>query len=85
MSVPKHLNEAVARLREASARIEAVRQRPLPPEGMRQWLEALSDCVAALADIQSFNNESVHEKLHLLAARVGVKTFPGPPKRPPTA
>ncbi len=82
MSVPKHLDQSVAQLREASARIDAARQRPSSLESLREWLEALTEFTSALSDIHSFNNESVHEKLHDLAARVGLKTFPGERARP---
>ncbi len=82
MSVPKHLDESVAQLREASARMDAARQQSLSLESLREWLQALTDFTSALSDIQSFNNESVHEKLHDLAARVGLKTFPGERPRP---
>jgi polysaccharide deacetylase 2 family uncharacterized protein YibQ len=81
MAVPKHLDEAVARLKKASARIDTARAKPLTLKNLQQWLAALSDFAAALSDIQSFNNESVHEKLHELAARVGLREFPpGGPK-----
>jgi hypothetical protein len=39
------------------------------------WLEALTAYCEALADIQTYNNESIHEKLHELAGRVGLKKF----------
>jgi hypothetical protein len=76
MAVPKHVDQSVNRLRAATARIEAVRQEPLSLESLREWLEALTDFTSALSDIHSFNNESVHEKLHHLAERMGLKTFP---------
>jgi hypothetical protein len=76
MAVPKHVDQAAARLQEAGRRIEAIRQQPLSLESAREWLEALTDLSMALSDIQSFNNESVHEKLHQLAARMGIKNFP---------
>ena len=82
MSVPDHLDQSVARLDQASARIEAARQRSFSLESLGEWLEALTDFTSALSDIHSFNNESVHEKLHDLAARVGLKTFPGERARP---
>jgi hypothetical protein len=82
MSVPNHLDQSVAKLRQASAHIDAARQQPPSLESLREWLEALTDFTAALSDIQSFNNESVHEKLHDLAKRMGLKTFPGERPRP---
>ena len=77
MSVPRHLDQSVGRLRVAGARIDAARQRSLSLESLRGWLEALTDFASALSDIHSFNNESVHEKLHHLSVRMGLKTFPG--------
>jgi hypothetical protein len=77
MAVPKHLEEAAARLKEASLRISEVRDLPFTAENQKAWLEALSDFCVALSDIQTYNNESVHEKLHELAGRMGLRKFPG--------
>ena len=76
MAVPKHLDEAVVRLKKAAVRVEAARAKPVTVKNLQQWLVALSDFAVALSDIQSFNNESVHEKLHELAARAGLREFP---------
>lgn len=76
MAVPKHVDEAAARLKAASARINDVRAKPASIDGLQQWLAALTDFCLALSDIQSFNNESVHEKLHELAGRAGLREFP---------
>lgn len=77
MTVPKHLEEAAARLKDASSRISQVRDLPFTAENQKAWLEALSDFCIALSDIQAYNNESVHEKLHELAGRIGLRKFPG--------
>ncbi len=76
MSVAKHLEEAAAKLKDASLRIEGARVGPVNCENQQRWLEALTDYCQALADIQSYNNESVHEKLHELAGRMGLRKFP---------
>ncbi len=76
MAVPRHLEEAAARLNEASLRIAQAREGPATCENQRVWLEAMTDYCQALADIQTYNNESVHEKLHELAGRIGLKKFP---------
>ena len=76
MSVPKHLGEAVARLKEASFRIDEARHGPVTCENQKVWLEALTDYCLALSEVQSYNSESVHEKLHELAGRAGIKPFP---------
>ena len=76
MSVPKHLDEAAAKLKEAAFRIDEARQGPLTCENQKVWLEALTDYCLALSEVQSYNNESVHEKLHELAGRIGVRKFP---------
>ncbi len=76
MPVPKHLDEAVALLKAASARIDEARAKPASIDALREWLAALTDFCLAVADIQSFNNESVHEKLHELAGRAGLREFP---------
>jgi len=77
MTVPKHLNEAAAKLKEASFRIDEVREGPVTCENQKVWLEALMDYCLALSEVQSYNNESVHEKLHELAGRAGFRPFPG--------
>jgi len=76
MPIPKHLDEAVVRLKAASARIDAARAQPASVASLQEWLTALTDFCRALSDIQSFTNESVHEKLHELAGRVGLREFP---------
>jgi hypothetical protein len=76
MALPQHLDDAAARLRVAAARLKEVRQSKTDRPEAREWLEALTDYVLALSDIQSFNNESVHEKLHALADRMGLREFP---------
>ncbi len=76
MAVPQHLDEAVIKLKAAAYRIDQVREQPFTPESQREWLGALTDLSLALADIQEYNNESVHEKLHELASRIGLKEFP---------
>lgn len=76
MSLPQHLEEAVARLRDAALRIEQARGLPSTLESQREWLLGLTDYSRAMCDIQEFNNESVHEKLHALAARFGLREFP---------
>jgi len=81
MAIPKHLDEAVARLNEASAHIDEARAKPLTLESLREWLVGLTNYAVAISDIQTFNNESVHEKLHELAGHVGLKKFP--PVSPP--
>ena len=76
MAIPKHLDDAVANLKAASFRIDQAREKPLTLETQQEWLAALTDFTGALSDIQEYNNESIHEKLHELAARAGLKQFP---------
>jgi hypothetical protein len=77
MSVPKHLADAAVKIKEASFRIDEARRGPVTCENQKVWLEALTDYCLALSEVQSYNNESVHEKLHELAGRAGVRPFPG--------
>ena len=76
MTVPKHLDEAAAKIKEATFRIEEARQGPLTCENQKVWLEALTDYCLALSEVQAYGNESVHEKLHELAGRIGLRKFP---------
>lgn len=75
MTVSRHLEEAAARLREAEAQIARAREGPPSFENQRVWLESLTAYCRALGDIHTYNNESIHEKLHELAAATGLKKF----------
>jgi hypothetical protein len=75
-TLPKRLEEATDRLKDAALRIEAARAQAFIFDGVKQWLAALSDYAMALADVQSFNNESGHEKLHELAGCIGLRELP---------
>lgn len=77
MSLKQLLESATAKMEEASARIQQARAEPASIENLRTWLDALTDYTTALAEIQSYNNESVHEKLHDLAGKMGLRQFPG--------
>jgi len=63
MSLGKYLEEAIARLEQASFRIDDARNKQLSLESLRDWLAALTDYSTAASDIQRYANESVHEKL----------------------
>jgi hypothetical protein len=76
MTVPHHLEEAANKLKAASMQIAQARGGPVTCENQRVWLEGLTQFCEALADIQTYNNESIHEKLHMLAGRIGLRTFP---------
>ncbi len=76
MTVPKHLDDTAAKLKDATFRIEGARQGPLTCENQKVWLEALTDYCLALSEVQAYCNESVHEKLHELAGRIGLRKFP---------
>ncbi len=78
MPVPKHLDEAVARLKESLVRIDEARAKPATLETVQEWLNALTEYTIAQGDIETFNNESVHEKLHEIAGRVGMAELPPP-------
>jgi hypothetical protein len=73
MSVPQQLEKAATRLEEAASRIEIARASPQGPETLYEWLDALTAYVEALSDMHRFTNESIHEKLHELAARLRVE------------
>lgn len=76
MTVPKHLEAAAAKLKEAEFRIDEARQGPVTCENQKLWLEALTDYCLALSEVQAYCNESVHEKLHQLAGTMGLRKFP---------
>ena len=76
MALPKHLIEAVAKLNQAASRIEVAQDKPATLESLQEWLLALTDYSMTVSEIHQLNNESIHEKLHELAARIGLKQFP---------
>lgn len=73
MALPKQLEEAAARLEEATWRIDQARDKPLSLESLQEWLNALTDFALAQSEIHQLNNESIHEKLHELAGQVHLK------------
>jgi hypothetical protein len=76
MTLAKQLETAVTQLERASERIEQARAKPVSSKSQQEWLVALTDFTSALSEIQECNNESVHEKLHQLASRIGLRQFP---------
>ncbi len=81
MTLHKLLESAADRLNDAALRIEQAREAPASPEQLTKWMEALTQYVMALSEIHTLNNESIHEKLHELAGRAGLRQFPGGPTR----
>lgn len=79
MTVSRHVEEAASKLQEAARQIALAREGPNSCENQRVWLEGLTAYCEALADIHTYNNESVHEKLHDLAGRMGLRKFPSSP------
>jgi len=76
MTVSRHLDEAAEKLQETARQIALAREGPNDYQNQRGWLEALTSYCEALADIHTYNNESIHEKLHELAGRIGLRKFP---------
>jgi hypothetical protein len=75
VTLGKDLEEATTRLNEAAWRIDQARKKPSTMETFQEWLAALTDYTLALSEIHQLNNESIHEKLHEVAGRVGLKRF----------
>ena len=75
MTVSRHVEEAVEKLKEAEKQIAFAREGANTCENQRIWLEALTAYCQALADVHTYNNESIHEKLHELGGLAGVKKF----------
>ncbi len=76
MTVSHHVEEAAAKLQEAARQITIAREGPATCENQKVWLESLTAYCEALAEIQTYNNESIREKLHELAGRMGFRKFP---------
>jgi hypothetical protein len=73
MSLPRHLEEAAERLAQARFRIEDARAALPTLASLHAWLGALSEYCEASSDIQRLTNESIHEKLHAIAGRLGIE------------
>jgi hypothetical protein len=73
MSLAKHLEQAAERYEIAASRIAEARTRQRTLENLAEWLDALTELSLASADLQRFNNESIHEKLHAIAGRLKVE------------
>ena len=76
MTLPKHLEDAVKKLEEASNRIDKAKDKPVTLESLQEWLLALTYYSRATSEIHQLNNESLHEKVHELASRIGLRKFP---------
>lgn len=70
MSLPKQVEEAVARLEEASWRIEQARAKRPTVQNLCEWLGALTDFVSALSTIHELDREALQEKLDEIAGRL---------------
>jgi hypothetical protein len=73
MSLPRHLEEAADRLERARFAIEEARAAIPTLASLQAWLGALTDYCEASSDIQRLTNESIHEKLHAIAGRLGIE------------
>jgi hypothetical protein len=76
MTISRHVEEAAGKLQEAGRQIALAREGPATCDNLKVWLEALTVYCEALADIQTYGNESIHEKLHTLAGQMGLRKFP---------
>ncbi len=76
MTVSRHVEEAADKLQEAGRRIALAREGPDTCENQRVCLKALTAYCEALADMHTYNNEPVYEKLRAWAGRMGLRTFP---------
>jgi hypothetical protein len=70
MTLKKQLEKAAERLEEAAARLQGASEEPVTLDSLAVRIDALTEYALALADIQAFNNESIHEKLQDLASRM---------------
>ncbi len=76
MSLPKHLEEAVATLEEASWRIEQARAKRPTVNNLHGWLAALTDFVSSLSTIHELDREALQEKLDEIGGRLRLETRP---------
>jgi len=72
MTLRRHSDDAAERIGRAAAKIDELREREVSQEMIVEWISALSDYVTALSEMQSYNNESIHEKLQDLYGRAKV-------------
>jgi hypothetical protein len=72
MSLPRHLEEAAERQEQAQFQIRDARAALPTLASLQSWLGALTEYCEAASDIQRLTNESIHEKLHAIAGRLGM-------------
>lgn len=77
MALPKHVEEAVDRLEEASWRIEQARAKRPTMQSLHEWLTALTDFVSAVSTIHELDREAIQEKLDEVAGRLRLEPRPG--------
>ncbi|UVT18379.1 MAG: hypothetical protein H8K03_11015 [Nitrospira sp.] len=70
------MEEAAGKLGVAARQIALAHEGPDTCENQNACLEAVTAYCEALADIHTFNNKSIHEKLHELAGRIGLRKLP---------
>ena len=63
MALNKQLEEAAARLKMASVRIDEIRSRPASQDQMQEWLAALTDYVLAMTELHDLNMETLREDM----------------------
>lgn len=75
MAISRHADAAAKRYEEAAWRVDLARQKRASGAAAREWLEALTELVLALGDVEHTNAELVQERLDLLARFVGIDRF----------
>jgi hypothetical protein len=70
MSLAKHLEQATSRLEAARSVLRETREEVATIDGLKRRVDTLEQCVSALSEIQSYTNESIHEKLHRIATQL---------------
>ena len=68
MALMKHLEEA-DRLKKSGAQMEEARGKPITPEIMHEWLNAVTEYSFALSDLHDINMEAMQEQLDDLTGR----------------
>jgi hypothetical protein len=73
MSLQEHIDSALDRLGRAGRKLEAARR----GDDLRPLLDALTDYVLALSDVQALDREALDETLNRITGRLGMDQAAG--------
>jgi hypothetical protein len=81
MATTQLMRSAAERMEQAEKKLREVRESSFTPSALKEWLETLTDYVLAMAEVQEYGQQSVHEKLQAMGRQLHRPLPPGPKRR----